>query len=84
MREGEDVVHMVAEAMAVAWGKTRGSGMAAGQAAVAPDHPVEAIPTPMVPIVRREHTAEVNVAAPRVKEHLDAIPAPCNIPAATV
>lgn len=78
-REGEGVVHMVAEAMAVAWGKTHGSGTAVG--AAAPGHPEEAIRAQMALV--RQRTVEVNVA-PKAKEHRDAILVQHNLPAATV
>jgi hypothetical protein len=80
--EGEDGAHMVAEALAVVWGKTHGSGTAAG-AVAAPDHLVEVNVTHIRMAPARQHIVEVNVA-PKAKEHLDVILVQRNPPALTI
>lgn len=64
---------MVAEALAVAWGKTHGSGMEAGVAA-GQAHLVEVNVTHIqIQMAQaRQHTVEANVAL-KAKEHLDVI-----------
>jgi len=82
VREGEDVVRMEAEAMAVALGKTHGSGMpVAGAAVAAPDHPEGVIQTRMALV--SQHTVEVN-AVLMAKEHLNGTLVQRNLPAAMV